>query len=158
MAPHDAIGDQRRNAAPDHMRAQRISPKMPASVMPIASTTAMQPCGMSSMAARVEIGEALGGRGGEVLARRHEAQREGTPDKTALVRLAAACEPRIHTERRPFFSRIGGEGGCRQRPPEPSTPVFGSRAGQFRWTLVGLRFGQMLWIRPPSMRMMEPVM
>ena len=30
---------------------------MPASVTPMASTTAMQPAGMSSMAARVEIGD-----------------------------------------------------------------------------------------------------
>ena len=40
------------------MRAQRMSPKMPASVTPIASTTAMQPAGIASIAARVEIGEA----------------------------------------------------------------------------------------------------
>ena len=38
------------------MRAQRISPKIPASVMPMASTTAMQPAGIASMAVRVEIG------------------------------------------------------------------------------------------------------
>src|SRR5262249_16443741 len=34
----------------------RMSPKMPAVVMPIASATAMQPSGIASMAARVEIG------------------------------------------------------------------------------------------------------
>ena len=39
------------------MRAHRMSPKMPASVTPIAPTTAMQPAGMASMAARVEIGQ-----------------------------------------------------------------------------------------------------
>ena len=39
------------------MRAQRMSPKMPASMMPIASTTAMPPSGIASIAARVEFGE-----------------------------------------------------------------------------------------------------
>ena len=39
------------------MRAQRMSPKMPASVTPMASPTAMQPSGMSSIAPRVERGE-----------------------------------------------------------------------------------------------------
>src|ERR1700704_1670087 len=39
------------------MRAHRISPKMPASVTPMASTTAMQPSGMASIAVRVEIGD-----------------------------------------------------------------------------------------------------
>src|SRR2546421_6794645 len=38
------------------MRMQRISPKMPAVVTPIASATAMQPSGIASMAPRVEIG------------------------------------------------------------------------------------------------------
>jgi hypothetical protein len=34
-----------------------MSPKMPASATPIESTTAMQPAGIASIAARVEIGE-----------------------------------------------------------------------------------------------------
>ena len=38
------------------MREHRMSPKMPASVTPIASTTTMQPAGMSSIAPRVERG------------------------------------------------------------------------------------------------------
>jgi hypothetical protein len=38
------------------MRAHRMSPKMPAMVTPIASATAKQPSGMSSIAARVERG------------------------------------------------------------------------------------------------------
>ena len=38
------------------MRMHRMSPKMPAFCTPIASATAMQPSGMSSIAARVEIG------------------------------------------------------------------------------------------------------
>ena len=39
------------------MRAHRMSPKMPASVTPMASTTAMHPAGIASIAARVEIGD-----------------------------------------------------------------------------------------------------
>jgi hypothetical protein len=39
------------------MRAHRMSPKMPASVTPMASTTAMQPAGICSTATRVERGE-----------------------------------------------------------------------------------------------------
>ena len=62
------------------MRAQRMSPKMPASVTPIASTTAMQPAGIASIAARVEIGDDQRCRRRQVFARRHEAQREGRPD------------------------------------------------------------------------------
>ena len=38
------------------MRITRMSPKMPAVVTPMASATAMQPSGMASIAARVEIG------------------------------------------------------------------------------------------------------
>ena len=38
------------------MRAHRMSPKMPASMLPIASTTATQPAGIASIAVRVEIG------------------------------------------------------------------------------------------------------
>jgi hypothetical protein len=38
------------------MRMVRMSPKMPAVATPMASATAMQPCGMASMAPRVEIG------------------------------------------------------------------------------------------------------
>ncbi len=38
------------------MRAVRMSPKMPHVVMPIASPTAIQPSGISSIAPRVEIG------------------------------------------------------------------------------------------------------
>src|SRR5262249_45301136 len=41
------------------MRIVRMSPKIPADVTPIASATAMQPPGISSMAPRVETGFAL---------------------------------------------------------------------------------------------------
>jgi hypothetical protein len=40
------------------IRATRMSPKMPASCTPMASTTAMTPSGIASIAARVERGEA----------------------------------------------------------------------------------------------------
>src|SRR5271165_255623 len=39
------------------IRAHNMSPKIPASVMPIASTTAMHPTGIASIAARVDFGE-----------------------------------------------------------------------------------------------------
>ena len=38
------------------IRMVRMSPKMPADVMPMASATAMQPSGIASIAPRVEIG------------------------------------------------------------------------------------------------------
>ena len=40
------------------IRAHKMSPKIPASCTPIESTTAIQPAGISSIAARVEMGEA----------------------------------------------------------------------------------------------------
>jgi hypothetical protein len=40
------------------MRAHRMSPKMPASVTPRASTMATQPVGIASMAPRVDVGYA----------------------------------------------------------------------------------------------------
>src|SRR6202047_1323466 len=39
------------------IRAHNISPKMPASVTPMASTTAMHPSGIASIAVLVEIGD-----------------------------------------------------------------------------------------------------
>ena len=87
------------------MRAHRMSPKMPASVTPIASTTAIAPAGIASIAARVEIGDP------------HDAgvarsSRAGTKRKVKARptrRRAAAASPtgrapRIQTLRRPFFS------------------------------------------------------
>ena len=68
------------------MRAHRMSPKMPASVTPMASTTAMQPSGIASMAARVDFGEDQDFRRREILARRHEAKRECGPDEPRLSR------------------------------------------------------------------------
>jgi hypothetical protein len=40
------------------IRAHKISPKMPAVFIPMASTTATAPSGISSIAARVDRGEA----------------------------------------------------------------------------------------------------
>jgi hypothetical protein len=88
---HHAVGDQPGDAR-FAMRAQRMSPKMPASVTPIASATAMQPSGIASIAARVEIGEDQDRRRREILARRHEAQREGAARPAALARRSGrAC-------------------------------------------------------------------
>src|ERR1700726_456193 len=86
------------------MRAHRMSPKMPASVTPMASTTAMQPLGMASIAVRVEIGEDQDSG----VAR---SSRAGTKRKAKAGPTSRFCpgrsgrEPRIQTFRRPFLSR-----------------------------------------------------
>src|SRR5580704_3293567 len=86
------------------MRAHRISPKMPASVMPMASTTATQPSGMASIAVRVEIGDDQDSG----VAR---SSRAGTKRKVNAGPTSRFCpgrsgrEPRIQTFRRPFLSR-----------------------------------------------------
>ena len=85
------------------MRAQRMSPKIPASVTPIASTTAMQPAGIASIAARVEIGldhdagVARSSRAGTKRSVNAGPTRRGWPGLSGRV-------PRIQTLRRPFFS------------------------------------------------------
>src|SRR5262250_2867591 len=85
------------------MRAHRISPKMPASVMPMASTTAMQPEGMASIAVRVEIGDdqdsgvARSSRAGTKRRVKAGPTRRFCPGCSGLV-------PRIQTFRRPFLS------------------------------------------------------
>ena len=87
------------------MRAQRMSPKMPASRTPIASTTATQPAGIASIAARVETGEAQAAG----VAR---SSRAGTKRSVKAGPAMRACSgrsgsvPRIQTLRRPFFSKI----------------------------------------------------
>src|SRR6185369_17162951 len=86
------------------MRAQRMSPKMPASATPMASTTAMQPFGMASIAVRVEIGDdhdsgvARSSRAGTKRSVKAGPTRRGCPGRSGLV-------PRIQTFRRPFLSR-----------------------------------------------------
>ncbi len=85
------------------MRAQRMSPKMPASVTPIASATAMQPAGIASMAERVEMGldhdsgVARSSRAGTKRSVNALPTRRGWPALSGRV-------PRIQTLRRPFFS------------------------------------------------------
>src|SRR5947209_11995928 len=86
------------------MRAQRMSPKMPASLTPIASTTAMQPSGMASIAVRVEIGDDQDSG----VAR---SSRAGTKRKVKACPTSRFCPgrngraPRIQTFRKPFLSR-----------------------------------------------------
>src|SRR3984957_5885856 len=86
------------------MRAHRISPKIPASVIPMASTTAIQPSGMASIAVRVEIGDDQDSG----VAR---SSRAGTKRKGKAGPISRGCpgrsgrEPRIQTFRRPFLSR-----------------------------------------------------
>ena len=85
------------------MRAHRMSPKMPASVTPMASTTAMQPFGMASIAVRVEIGDdqdsgvARSSRAGTKRNVNAGPTSRGCPGRSGLV-------PRIQTFRRPFLS------------------------------------------------------
>src|SRR5215813_7884034 len=86
------------------MRAQRMSPKMPASLMPMASTTAMQPAGMASIAVRVEIGDdqdsgvARSSRAGTKRSVKAGPTRRGNPGFSGFA-------PRIQTFRSPFLSR-----------------------------------------------------
>src|SRR5271169_4281486 len=86
------------------IRAHKISPKMPASVMPMASTTAMQPAGIASIAVRVEIGDdhdsgvARSSRAGTKRKVKAGPTSRGCPGRSGLV-------PRIQTFRSPFLSR-----------------------------------------------------
>ena len=87
------------------MRAHRMSPQKPASLTPLASITSMQPAGISSIAARVDFGE-LQEAG---VARSSRAGMKRTVNALPTMRgwsLVRGNAPRIHTLRRPFFSRI----------------------------------------------------
>src|SRR3984885_14128580 len=85
------------------MRAHKKSPKMPASVTPMASTTAMQPSGIASIAVRVEIGEdqdsgvARSSRAGTNRKVKAGPTSRGSPGRSGLV-------PRSQTFRKPFLS------------------------------------------------------
>ena len=86
------------------MRAHRMSPKMPASVTPMASVTQMQPAGMASIAVRVEIGDdqdsgvARSSRAGTKRSVKAGPTSRGCPGRNGLV-------PRIQMFRSPFLSR-----------------------------------------------------
>ena len=85
------------------MRAHRMSPKIPASVTPMASTTAMQPGGIASIAARVEIGDDQDSG----VARSSRAGTKRRVNARPTVRPVAVGKgrvPRIHTLRSPFLS------------------------------------------------------
>ena len=77
---------------------------MPASVTPMASTTAMQPAGMASIAVRVEIGDdqdsgvARSSRAGTKRSVKAGPTSRCCPGRSGRV-------PRIQTFRRPFLSR-----------------------------------------------------
>ena len=77
---------------------------MPASVTPMASTTAMQPAGIASMAARVDLGDdqdsgvARSSRDGTKRSVKARPTSRGWPGCSGRV-------PRIQTLRRPFLSR-----------------------------------------------------
>src|SRR5579863_1962697 len=86
------------------MRAHRMSPKMPASVTPMASTTAMQPSGMASIAVRVEIGEDHDSG----VARSSLAGTKRSVKARPISRFCSGRSgrvPRIQTFRRPFLRR-----------------------------------------------------
>src|SRR5215475_6848967 len=84
------------------MRAHKISPKMPASLTPMESTTAIQPAGMASIAVRVEIGDdqdsgvARSSRAGTKRSVKAGPTSRGCPGLSGRA-------PRIQTFRRPFF-------------------------------------------------------
>src|SRR5690348_6274292 len=81
-----------------------MSPKIPASLMPMASTTAIQPAGMASIAVRVEIGDdqdsgvARSSRAGTKRSVKAGPTSRGSPGFSGFA-------PRIQTFRRPFLSR-----------------------------------------------------
>src|SRR5438105_9529512 len=86
------------------MRADRMSPRIPASVTPRASATAIEPAGIASIAERVEMGfdhdsgVARSSRAGTKRSVNARPTRRGCPGLSGRV-------PRIQTLRRPFFSR-----------------------------------------------------
>jgi hypothetical protein len=87
------------------MRAHRMSPEMPASCTPMASATATQPVGMSSIAARVEIGEAHDS--GVARSSRDGTKRNVNAGPTTLGWPGfRGLVPRIQMLRRPFLSRM----------------------------------------------------
>ena len=83
---------------------------MPASVMPMASTTAMQPSGIASIAVRVEIGDdqdsgvARSSRAGTKRSVKAGPTSRFCPGRSGRV-------PRIQTFRRPFLEQNRGDGG-----------------------------------------------
>src|SRR5450432_1758456 len=84
--------------------AHRMSPKMPASLVPIASTTAIEPAGIASIAARVEIGEPHDA--GVARSSRAGTKRsvKARPTRRSGNGVASGRAPRIQTLRRPFLS------------------------------------------------------
>src|ERR1700730_16648614 len=78
---------------------------MPASVIPIASTTATQPSGMASMAARVDRGDDPDS--GVARSSRIRTKRIVKADPTTRGESGrSGRQPRIQTLRSPFFSKI----------------------------------------------------
>jgi hypothetical protein len=86
------------------IRAQRMSPKMPASVTPMAPATQMHPGGIASTAVRVEIGEDQAA--GVARSSRAEMKRNVKARPTARGWPGASgVVPRSQTLRSPFLSR-----------------------------------------------------
>src|SRR5664279_2997784 len=132
------------------MRAHRMSPKMPASTTPMASTTAIQPAGMASIAARVEIGAPHDAG----VARSSRAGTKRSVKARPTRRACSACSglaPRIQTLRSPFFSKTvvsvavltpastrtsSGSSG-RGSVPIGKPPAIGLKIGYVSRTIVG---------------------
>src|ERR1700690_4584091 len=128
------------------MRAHRMSPKMPASVTPMASTTAMQPSGMASMAVLVEIGDDQDS--GVAKSSRAGTKRSVKADPTnRFCPGRSGREPRIQTFRRPFLRRTVVMVAVETRESvaiasgvkdiETATPVGMDRVDILRGTAIG---------------------
>ena len=87
------------------MRMVRMSPKIPAEATPIASATAMQPSGISSIAPLVEIGFAQ--LSGVARSSRTGTKRSVNAGPTRRVPSATSgLGPCIQQRRMPFFNSI----------------------------------------------------
>ena len=87
------------------IRMVRMSPKIPAAVTPIASATAMQPSGISSIAPRVEIGFAQ--LSGVARSSRTGTNRRVNAGPTRRLPVATSgCGPFIQQRRMPFFNSM----------------------------------------------------
>ena len=106
---------------------------MPASVTPIASTTATQPAGIASIAARVEIGDpqdagvARSSRAGTKRSVNARPTTRGWPGFSGRV-------PRIQTLRRPFFKRNVVRGAV--ATSDSVQTICGSSGSGSRWVCV----------------------
>ena len=86
------------------MRMVRMSPNIPAVLMPMASATAMQPAGIASIAPRVEIG--FDQLSGVARSSRTGTKRSVKAGPTSRSLFCSGIGPFIQQRRMPFFSSI----------------------------------------------------